>query len=1235
LANLINNSNDLGNALTSKDVYFNGNSTLLMNNFNPAALFAPSVWKEGSSISHLDDSIYVEGTSNSLMTHELAAAEAIHSPGEIGLAILEDLGWTVNRVITPTYPNNKTVVTKGTSKYVVWTDNQGGNLTIELFTKDLFGDYTVLKESIGSKMSNIGKDSIIWNVSSLFPDSVYRIKFKYSTTNYSLSSVFTINSTQQVAMPVFAPAGGTYDSGQTKTVSLSCSTTGAQIRYTMNSVNDPDSTSPLYSTPFYISANTTYKARGFKTGYSPSEPATAIFTFVKGIPIPPIVTPGGTYAGSVSVQFTGTDQTNEYIRYSTTNNGTDPCDPRLDNSECWTYWLYPPFVGGINFSYSQGNNVYKIKAVTFKNGIYSSVVSQTYTLLPTVRVYQSDSAGTSFGTWSKWENNQWKSYSDTLLARPASTENWTLKAQLDFKSGTTQKFNVWNFTLGTNYKNHGTIQINQNTDIVKAQFTHAKDATIQAQLIEGGSPGGSIQIKDPWFPDYNESPYGTRNRGDSAIFNSVNYLSNNIGTTTLYKGVFLNQRYDVPNPIYYSVNAPSPTTINGVTSYFQNWSGTNVTFQNAGTQQTGVVFTRNDAIVTANYKGQLTTNVNTSFSNPGQRKIIKTDDGILHMFYESLGYIWTERSTNGGGSWSAPQNLNLITGKSPAVCAFGNNIIVVFQINNAFVIEIYQWDDINTWYTASYTYATGLPISANCNPTIACSDNGILLLCWEYSKIKYKFFTVSPNTITEFTGTNGNGEFGAGAANVHLTPAVAKFHSGEGGFSDLFYLVWEQRNSTSSNILARKFGKRNGIIDKTYFPQQIISSGSGYTWNSSPSVIAFNDGIARINWIGQRLNPNDPDIQENVSLFNVSSGSTFYSYGNLVTSTQINHSNTGFLLAYSQNGPIYYKTNTNYYHPQIYNLNGITGQTVQVSEGLISNQYNICGLNTSVEPYQFNVGSLGFAKEQNQNIANGRTGVIVQDSVEFYFVVGDIVVDGAMVEFTSIHDTIKYETVSDLNRVLETKPFSLSNSSHFFYSIQYGTTDSLSAIAVLGESGAVNFTVELVDDQTNSIIGSYDNITFNSFTSTQYDNIAYQVNTEGIGTRMVRLRLVVNHSGLQPTYGITDRHAVESVLGKKEKQVQKILFNGTIKIDSYTLDQNYPNPFNPTTAINYTLPNPGNVLLKVYDALGKEVVTLVNSHQESGRYSVEFDASNLSSGIYLYKLTSGSYTEVKKMMLLK
>ncbi len=83
------------------------------------------------------------------------------------------------------------------------------------------------------------------------------------------------------------------------------------------------------------------------------------------------------------------------------------------------------------------------------------------------------------------------------------------------------------------------------------------------------------------------------------------------------------------------------------------------------------------------------------------------------------------------------------------------------------------------------------------------------------------------------------------------------------------------------------------------------------------------------------------------------------------------------------------------------------------------------------------------------------------------------------------------------------------------------------------------------------------------------------------------------------------------------------------------LEQNYPNPFNPTTVINYGLPKAGNVVLKVYDILGKEVATLVNNHQEPGRHSVEFNAAQFSSGIYIYKLTSEKFSDVKKMILLR
>ncbi|MBK9096536.1 MAG: T9SS type A sorting domain-containing protein [bacterium] len=93
--------------------------------------------------------------------------------------------------------------------------------------------------------------------------------------------------------------------------------------------------------------------------------------------------------------------------------------------------------------------------------------------------------------------------------------------------------------------------------------------------------------------------------------------------------------------------------------------------------------------------------------------------------------------------------------------------------------------------------------------------------------------------------------------------------------------------------------------------------------------------------------------------------------------------------------------------------------------------------------------------------------------------------------------------------------------------------------------------------------------------------------------------------------------------------------NNEQKPDEYALSQNYPNPFNPTTTINYAIKTAGEVTLKVYDMLGTEVASLVNEIQEAGKYSVEFNASNLPSGIYFYTLTSGNFMETKKLILLK
>jgi hypothetical protein len=88
-------------------------------------------------------------------------------------------------------------------------------------------------------------------------------------------------------------------------------------------------------------------------------------------------------------------------------------------------------------------------------------------------------------------------------------------------------------------------------------------------------------------------------------------------------------------------------------------------------------------------------------------------------------------------------------------------------------------------------------------------------------------------------------------------------------------------------------------------------------------------------------------------------------------------------------------------------------------------------------------------------------------------------------------------------------------------------------------------------------------------------------------------------------------------------------------VSEYALTQNYPNPFNPGTQIKFALKEAGFVTLKVYDVLGKEVATLVKGEYTSGSYNVSFDASGLSSGIYFYRLESGSFVQTNKMMLLK
>jgi len=87
--------------------------------------------------------------------------------------------------------------------------------------------------------------------------------------------------------------------------------------------------------------------------------------------------------------------------------------------------------------------------------------------------------------------------------------------------------------------------------------------------------------------------------------------------------------------------------------------------------------------------------------------------------------------------------------------------------------------------------------------------------------------------------------------------------------------------------------------------------------------------------------------------------------------------------------------------------------------------------------------------------------------------------------------------------------------------------------------------------------------------------------------------------------------------------------------NQFELKQNYPNPFNPSTRINFSVPDASFIILKVYDILGNEVAVLVNEQKQAGNYQIDFDASELTGGVYFYQLTTNSFVDTKKMILMK
>ena len=252
---------------------------------------------------------------------------------------------------------------------------------------------------------------------------------------------------------------------------------------------------------------------------------------------------------------------------------------------------------------------------------------------------------------------------------------------------------------------------------------------------------------------------------------------------------------------------------------------------------------------------------------------------------------------------------------------------------------------------------------------------------------------------------------------------------------------------------------------------------------------------------------------------------------------------------------------------------------------------------------------------------NGPSG---KDDVARALVVGrskDVFVTGSSYSNDTNYDyaTIKYNTNGEEQWIVT------HNGSIFPYSTNY----------------PVDRAIDIDIDNSNSVYvtgSTYDVLAFASRLETlKYDSNGENIwlSEEGSNTRRWVKRIEVDDSSNIYMVYAGESLTFSMIVTVKYEQNIVAVENEEFIPEKYSLLQNHPNPFNPVTNISYSIPRSGEVSLKIYNLLGEEVASLVDGHQPTGEYQTEWDASNISSGIYFYRLQAGDFVKTRKMVLLK
>ncbi|MDO8550007.1 MAG: T9SS type A sorting domain-containing protein [Ignavibacteria bacterium] len=675
--------------------------------------------------------------------------------------------------------------------------------------------------------------------------------------------------------------------------------------------------------------------------------------------------------------------------------------------------------------------------------------------------------------------------------------------------------------------------------------------------------------------------------------------------------------------------APSTKTINGRVYNFAAWTDGNGSNPRSITPSNNLTYT-------AIYKVINKSNNQNAYLSNSQRKVVRTNNGHLHKVYESMGRVWYERSTNNGSTWfimNGGRPLDNGQGRLPSIDSRLDAVGIVWQEAGGGALKIqvaYFYNGImDNDYPQNVFWDIDQPYTNNSNPVIGWEYNSRILIAWENKTnsihpigIVCKYGSFSSSGVNWFdteviSGTDIN--------STNPTIAPNKISNLQG----ILHLAWQQ--NPYSVVKSIKYCKltADGFSGELTLTDTVdVSSGSGYQLNYDPSITLNSGNYPTVAWVGSPYLGSSMRRVVNRSKSSSGWSSSFNLYDDYVDSPSINYSsdgNTVIAWSYAQGSA------NKFLRSGLIKTFGTTGQHIQLANAPNLNSMYAISFRNQTIPYSFlttpSVGSI--AKINTIQMTSGREAIITKDNSQFYFIIGDITLNDNPVEFIYLDEDLSISNLEELNNCLISEPINLNDLSNLAFSIQYGVSDSINAASQLQGDKFIEYKLELIDEANGNILGSYYYFRFDSTTTQFNQDASYTMDLTGIDNMTVRFRLRTE-TNMGGGYTIGNIFDEENTLPKNN--FISLSF-GTIK--EYDLAQNYPNPFNPSTRISYQIPEDGIVTMKIYDILGKEVNTLVNEQKAIGRYEVKFDASELASGVYIYRLQVNNFVSSKKLMLLK